>query len=219
MVLAAWIRVPYLLRGKLGGPPFSSTYGNTGRAQGALGPLNILLRRGLQHYTNLSDFKFRAGHFGVPEASALQPLPAPRHYPSNSRERAWIYHHRRRALYWLFRQAGLDHEEAMRFYAIYGQAPNYIPTVAIDNLAQLTRYHLRRFVQLDFSRGQHMLRWERYLAQSQAGRGGRASFPPGLNLPAELLERAAAETAALQGEVVTPASGISRFIALSLIHI
>ena len=39
VVLAAWIRVPYLLQGKLGGPPFSSTYGNTGRAQ--LPPLDF----------------------------------------------------------------------------------------------------------------------------------------------------------------------------------
>ena len=101
----------------------------------------------------------------------------------------------------------------MRLYTTYGQSPNYMPTVAIDNLALLTLYHLRRNVQLDFPRGQYMLRWERFLGQSLADRGGRASVPPGLALPPELLERAAAETAALQGEVVTSASGISRFIA------
>ena len=101
----------------------------------------------------------------------------------------------------------------MRLDTTYGQSPNYMPTVAIDNLALLTLYHLRRYVQLDFPRGQYMLRWERFLGQSHADRGGRASFPPGLALPPELLGRAAAETAALQGEVVTSASGISRFIA------
>ena len=148
--------------------------------------MNVLLRKAIQHFTNLYDFKFRAGYFPVPQGLGLAPLPAPRNYPPNSRERAWLMHHRRRALWWLFRQAGLDHDTTLRFYTTYGQPPSYMPTVAIDNVTLLTQHQLRRCVQLDYCRGQYMLRWERYWCQSVADRRGRDLASGNLDLPPDL---------------------------------